>query len=36
VLDGAVHHAVVGEPERGHPELRGAGRHRIDLAGPVE
>jgi hypothetical protein len=35
-LDGAVHHAVVGEPEGGHAELGGARRHRIDLARPVE
>ena len=35
-LDGAVHHPVVGEPERRHPELGGAGGHRVDLAGAVE
>ena len=35
-VDGAVHHAVVGEAERGLSELRGAGRHRVDLAGAVE
>ena len=36
VLDRAVHHPVVGEPERRHPELRRAGGHRLDLAGAVE
>jgi hypothetical protein len=36
VLDRAVHHAVVGEPERRHPELGGAARQRVDLAGAVE
>ena len=36
VLDGAVHDAVVGEPEGRHPELGRAGRHRVDLAGTVE
>ena len=35
-VDGAVHHAVVGEPEGGLPELRGPRRHRVDLAGAVE
>ena len=36
VLDRAVHHAVVGEPERGHPQLRRPGGQAIDLAGAVE
>ena len=35
-VDGAVHHAVVGEPQRRLPELGGARRHRVDLAGAVE
>ena len=35
-VDGAVHHAVVGEPEGGLAHLRGARRHRVDLAGAVE
>ena len=36
VLDRPVHHAVVGEPERRHVELGGAGGQLVDLAGPVE
>ena len=36
VLNGAVHDAVVGEPERRHLELRRARRHRLDLACSVE
>ena len=36
VLDRAVHHPVVGEPERRHVELGGPRRHRLDLAGAVE
>ena len=36
VIDGAVHHAVVGEAERGHAELRGALGELVDLAGAVE
>ena len=35
-LDRAVHHAVVGEPERRLLELRGAGGELVDLAGAVE
>ena len=35
-LDRAVHHAVVGEPERGLVERGGTGRERVDLAGTVE
>ena len=35
-VDGAVHHAVVGEAQRRLPQLGGAGRHRVDLAGAVE
>src|SRR5205085_9318326 len=35
-LHGAVHHAVVGEPEGGLPEGRGALREVVDLAGAVE
>src|ERR1700759_3354733 len=35
-LDRAVHDAVVGEAQGGLPELRGAGRERVDLARPVE
>ena len=36
VLDRAVHHPVVGEPERGHAELGRPGRHRLDLVRAVE
>ena len=36
VLDRAVHHAVVGEPERGLAEGRGALGQSVDPAGPVE
>jgi hypothetical protein len=36
VLDGAVHHAVVREPERRHLQLRGSRRHAVDLAGAIE
>ena len=35
-LDGAVHHAVVGQAERRLAELRGALRERLDLARAVE
>ena len=35
-LDRAVHHAVVGEPERRLAELRGAGGELVDLARAVE
>ena len=35
-LDRAVQDAVVGEPERRHPELGRARRERLDLAGAVE
>ena len=35
-LDRAVHHAVVGEPQRRLPQLGGPCRHRVDLAGAVE
>ena len=35
-VDGAVHHAVVGEAQGRLSELRRAGRHRLDLAGAVE
>ena len=35
-LDGAVHHAVVGEAEGRLVELRGARGERLDLARPVE
>ena len=35
-LDRAVQDAVVGEPQRGHAELGGAGRELLDLAGAVE
>ena len=36
VLDRAVHHAVIGETEGGHLELRGACGQRVDLARAVE
>jgi hypothetical protein len=36
VLDGAVHHPVVGQPERGLAEGRGALRESIDPTGPVQ
>jgi phosphohistidine phosphatase len=36
VLDGAVHHPVVGQTQGGHAELRGASSHRPDLACAVE
>ncbi len=36
MLDGSVHHAVVGETQRRHLELRRPRRHRVDLARPVE
>ena len=35
-LDRAVHHAVVGEPERGLPERGGALDEAVDLRGAVE
>ncbi len=35
-LDRSVHHAVVGEAQRRHPELGRARRHRVDLVGAVE
>ena len=35
-LDGAVHHAVIGQSERRLAELRGALRQRLDLARAVE
>src|SRR2546430_17680064 len=35
-MDGAVHDAVVGEADRGHPELGGAGDHRGNAAGAIE
>ena len=35
-IDGAVHHAVVGQPQRRLPQLRRPRRHRVDLAGAVE
>ena len=35
-VDGAVHHAMVGEPEGGLAELRRPRRHRVDLAGAIE
>ena len=35
-LDGAVHHAVVGEPEGGLAEGGGALREAVDVAGAVE
>ncbi len=35
-VDGAVHHAVVGQPESRLPELRRPRRHGVDLAGAVE
>ena len=35
-LDRAVHHAVVGEPERGLPERGRALHEAVDLRGPVE
>ena len=35
-LDRAGHGAVVGEPDRGHLELGGAGRERGNPAGPIE
>ena len=35
-IDGAVHHAVVGQPQRRLAELRRPRRHRVDLAGAVE
>ena len=34
--DGPVHDAVVGEPDRRHPELLRPGEHLGDAAGPVE
>jgi hypothetical protein len=36
VLDRAVHDPVVGQPQRRHVQLGGAGRELVDLAGPVE
>ena len=36
VLDGAVHHPVVGEPQRGLPVGGGALGQRVDPAGAVE
>ena len=36
VLDRAVHHAVVGEPERRHAELGGALGESVDLCGAVQ
>jgi hypothetical protein len=35
-LHGAVHHAVVGEADRGHAQLRRPGRHLVDLARSVQ
>ena len=35
-VDRAVHHAVVGQPQRRLPQRRGALGHRVDLAGAVE
>src|SRR4029077_4249446 len=35
-LDGAVHHAVVGQAESRLAELRGARRERVDLARAIE
>ena len=36
VLDRAVHDAVIGQPERRLPELRGTRRHRLDLVRAVQ
>jgi len=35
-LDRSVHHTVVGEAQRRHPELGRARRHRVDLVGAIE
>ena len=35
-VDRAVHHAVVGQPQRRLPQLRRPRRHRLDLAGAIQ